>query len=78
MSKLITTYKLCVLKKKNSVRQWCCTQNPEVDSLHLNSNSEALDTLSKVSELSSEMEKKLILVNTWYCYGGIHEKYDTL
>lgn len=32
-------------------------QNPEVDSLHLSSNSEALDTLAKFSELSSEMEK---------------------
>ena len=32
-------------------------QNPKVDSLHLSSNSEVLDMLSKVSELSSEMEK---------------------
>lgn len=32
-------------------------QNPEVDSLHLSSNSEALDMLAKFSELSSEMEK---------------------
>ena len=51
-------------------------QNPEVDSLHLSCNSEALDTLAKFSDLSSEMEKKLILVNTWYWYGGIHEKCD--
>lgn len=56
--KLITTFKLCVYKKKkNSVRWWCCMQNPEVDSLHLSCNSEALDTLAKFSDLSSEMEK---------------------